>query len=582
MAQHSVLIRRHSVDILASRIIKYWLLLECLLTSISLILIFFLPKSAGGFFGVVTCAISITVMVGMLLFYRYDRLEDVKNKRVYRVEKVNLINKISKVKTELSVVEQALADNQAHEVQEIESNLQKLEKEHIETGLRQAKIDDANIPGVGPKLTERLTANRISSAADVGMHIHDLEGFGNAKVQALVNWKQAVLARLNSTKPDRLPEAQLFEIRQKHKRQKEQLIKTRESHQLKQTELNLELDSVKLNLTGYKEITFINYLGTNLLGGVRNQTLQKSTSVITLGVIGLGMLIHGSLGLFSGGALMAASIPTQTPTYTATFTPPPTSTSMPSSTLTLTPSATATRTPTVTPTPTITLTPSITPTPTVTPTATIPFTPSPTLPYTISACVPKNTLRQVGSVVDIRDGDTVEVRLEDGNVYPVRYIGMDTAEQGETGYWPSANKNSELVYGKTVTLIKDVSEVDRYDRLLRYVVVGNVFVNNELVIEGLAKAAQYPPDTACAATFSSSEEYARSHLLGMWVATPVPQPTIPDVNAPCSCSGNLYNCDDFSSHAAAQACYDYCMSVGAGDVHRLDGNHDGNACESLP
>jgi len=51
--------------------------------------------------------------------------------------------------------------------------------------------------------------------------------------------------------------------------------------------------------------------------------------------------------------------------------------------------------------------------------------------------------------------------------------------------------------------------------------------------------------------------------------------------AVCSCAGDSLNCNDFSSHAAAQACFDYCVSQGAGDIHKLDQNNDGNACESL-
>lgn len=50
----------------------------------------------------------------------------------------------------------------------------------------------------------------------------------------------------------------------------------------------------------------------------------------------------------------------------------------------------------------------------------------------------------------------------------------------------------------------------------------------------------------------------------------------------CNCSGNLYNCSDFSTHADAQACFAYCQSAGAGDIHRLDSDSDGIACESLP
>lgn len=48
----------------------------------------------------------------------------------------------------------------------------------------------------------------------------------------------------------------------------------------------------------------------------------------------------------------------------------------------------------------------------------------------------------------------------------------------------------------------------------------------------------------------------------------------------CDCSGDLYNCKrDFESHASAQACYEYCKSIGRGDVHDLDRDGDGTACD---
>jgi hypothetical protein len=52
--------------------------------------------------------------------------------------------------------------------------------------------------------------------------------------------------------------------------------------------------------------------------------------------------------------------------------------------------------------------------------------------------------------------------------------------------------------------------------------------------------------------------------------------------APCNCAGPDLNCADFSTHVAAQACFDYCRQRGYGDVFRLDGDNDGSACESLP
>src|SRR3990172_2080891 len=59
-----------------------------------------------------------------------------------------------------------------------------------------------------------------------------------------------------------------------------------------------------------------------------------------------------------------------------------------------------------------------------------------------------------------------------------------------------------------------------------------------------------------------------------------PAATNPPAGGTCSCSSNTYNCSDFSSHASAQACFEYCIAQGAGDIHRLDGDNDGLACEN--
>ena len=65
-------------------------------------------------------------------------------------------------------------------------------------------------------------------------------------------------------------------------------------------------------------------------------------------------------------------------------------------------------------------------------------------------------------------------------------------------------------------------------------------------------------------------------------ATPTRTPTLTPRPAVCNCSGDLYNCTDFTTQAAAQACYDYCWTTAGRDVHHLDSDGDGEACESLP
>jgi hypothetical protein len=107
-------------------------------------------------------------------------------------------------------------------------------------------------------------------------------------------------------------------------------------------------------------------------------------------------------------------------------------------------------------------------------------------------------------------------------------------------------------------------------------------VNAELVRLGYAYASAHPPDVKYHDRFLELEREAREAGLGFWA--PRPQPTSPPAgpDAVCDCSYNRYNCKDFATHAAAQACFDRCWRLRGFDVHRLDGDRDGRACESLP
>jgi len=130
------------------------------------------------------------------------------------------------------------------------------------------------------------------------------------------------------------------------------------------------------------------------------------------------------------------------------------------------------------------------------------------------SCAPVVTESQV-KVVRVIDGDTIEIA---GGAH-VRYIGMDTPETDPKVefYGPEAKaKNIEMVEGKLVTLEKDVSETDRYGRLLRYVYVDGVFVNGELVRLGYAEAVSYPPDTRYQWQLEQLEKEAKAAKRGLW------------------------------------------------------------------
>jgi len=149
-------------------------------------------------------------------------------------------------------------------------------------------------------------------------------------------------------------------------------------------------------------------------------------------------------------------------------------------------------------------------------------TPMPSTPLTIGTsfpCIHETSNRtSVGVVTKVIDGDTIHV-LINGTDYKVRYIGMNAPEDTTKKEWlgPEATaRDKELVAGKTVTLVKDVSETDRYGRLLRFVFVGNVLVNYELVREGYAKATPYKPDVSCEGLFYDAQLQAQHARLGLW------------------------------------------------------------------
>lgn len=81
-----------------------------------------------------------------------------------------------------------------------------------------------------------------------------------------------------------------------------------------------------------------------------------------------------------------------------------------------------------------------------------------------------------------------------------------------------------VVYGERVKLVFDQGKTDRYDRLLAYVYVDDLFVNAEIVRRGYARASEVEPNTRYADLFEKLEAEARELKVGMWIL-PEPEPT---------------------------------------------------------
>ena len=121
-------------------------------------------------------------------------------------------------------------------------------------------------------------------------------------------------------------------------------------------------------------------------------------------------------------------------------------------------------------------------------------------------------------VVQVIDGDTIDVLLN-GEKARVRYIGIDTPEvypEYECFGREAKKANQDLVTGKLVILVSGQEDKDKYDRLLRYVYAGEVFVNEELLKTGMAFAMPVPPNIKYAKDFYKLQKEAKAYGFGLW------------------------------------------------------------------
>jgi micrococcal nuclease len=134
---------------------------------------------------------------------------------------------------------------------------------------------------------------------------------------------------------------------------------------------------------------------------------------------------------------------------------------------------------------------------------------------------------EAATVARVVDGDTFE--LTDGR--KVRLIGVNTPEsttRTELYGKEASNYTSSKLAGKTVWLQKDVSETDRYGRLLRIVwlqiptddmnesEIRTKMFNADLVLNGYAEPSTYPPDVKYADYFRKFAREAREANKGLW------------------------------------------------------------------
>ena len=131
---------------------------------------------------------------------------------------------------------------------------------------------------------------------------------------------------------------------------------------------------------------------------------------------------------------------------------------------------------------------------------------------------------------------------DDNSQLKVRFINIDAPEKDECYFNTSKKALEDLIEGKYVKLLKDVSDQDDYGRLLRYVILpsdqidwskqktpgmnleststqgDDLLVDRYLAKNGFVKYMAAPPNNQYRDLISSAMWYAYDNKIGMWKA----------------------------------------------------------------
>ena len=203
----------------------------------------------------------------------------------------------------------------------------------------------------------------------------------------------------------------------------------------------------------------------------------------------------------------------------------------------------------------------------------------------LALLVPVSALAWPGKVIEVTDGDTLTVQRNDQEV-DVRLYGIDCPETDQP-YGHRATRFTKMM-ARFERVEIEPQDRDQYGRVvaLVYIDVDGECLNEELVTAGHVWVYERYCHIRDCDHWQRLERRARQAERGLWAGdNPVPPWNWRQGKRNgSSFSGNTAagedkDCTDFDTQAEAQRFYE---AHQPGDPHRLDGNNDGEAYESLP
>jgi len=140
-----------------------------------------------------------------------------------------------------------------------------------------------------------------------------------------------------------------------------------------------------------------------------------------------------------------------------------------------------------------------------------------------SDCDPNFAKTQEYQIQKVIDGDTVTIKYKNGKTDRLRLLGINAPETSECYGKESKKALEKLIKNQELRFDKDISGVDIYGRLLRYITIispdpkeDNTLVNYYLVRNGLAFHYSKPPDNRYREMLIAAQREAKKEKLGMW------------------------------------------------------------------
>jgi len=225
------------------------------------------------------------------LYLRYQKIPIVREKADVQKRLLNVQNRIRK---EVDLIQAARKKRESlyrEEQAEVNETLKKAQATHIEKGLAGSALKHANIPGVGPKLKERLAGYGVVSAAQVGRNLSRIPGLGADKQQALMEWRSEVLARLDELKPISLSNEQCEYIMNTYQALRKLNDAAEKTAQDNKRAAEYDLNSLAPRLKQLAPITFVNYASGSLASRSRAATLIAVILIVAQLVSSVGALL---------------------------------------------------------------------------------------------------------------------------------------------------------------------------------------------------------------------------------------------------------------------------------------------------